>query len=179
MENLKDFASFLNEAVSPQDQETLLHKGKQVTAIVSEIVDYQKKIADLYEKLQELMKGDETFAPMAKSIEVAADRAKEETKDAKEIEAKIEKAQKDYKPRPGSAADYLVKHFEDGAEMTEHEAQIFMQTKEGGDGIYGRGFNRATITSTLEFLVKRGILETERKMNPNSKRMATFYRIKK
>lgn len=178
MVELKSFDSFLNEAVTPEEEKDLLKKGQEVTSIVSDIVSHQNKITELYDKLKELMKDNEVLAPLVKSVELAADRSKEDSAGAKEIEKKIEKTKKDYVPRKGSAAEHLINYLKDKGASTEHKAQEFMAHKSGGDGKNGDGFNRATITSTLEFLVDKGILDKVSKFNPESKRTAWFYIFK-
>jgi ribosomal protein L17 len=212
MVELKSFDSFLNEAVSPEEEKDLLQKGHQVSSIVNEIIAHQKEITDLYDKLKDLMKDNEILAPLAKSVKLAADRSKEDSIDAKEIGQKIEKTEKEYKPKenspapketnadenpegyknwerktkkeyvptPGSAAEYLLDYLEDARETTEHKAQEHMRLvrKPNRYGPNGYGFNRGTVTSTLEFLVDRGVLDKVSKLNPESKRTAWFYILK-
>lgn len=195
MVELKSFDSFLNEAVSPEEEKDLLQKGHQVSSIVNEIIAHQKEITDLYDKLKELMKDNEILAPLAKSVELAADRSKEDSIDAKEIGQKIEKTEKEYEPKedslspkdtekktkkeylptPYSAASYLLDYLRKTRETTEHKAQEHMRLIRKPNGY---GFNRGTVTSTLEFLVDRGVLDKVSKLNPESKRTAWFYILK-
>lgn len=177
MIELKSFDNFLNEAVSPDEAKELLRKGQTVTNIVSEIVTHQRKIAELYDKLKELVKGDEIMAPLAKSIEVAADKAKEDTKDAEQIEDKIEKAKKDYVPREGSAASAILKYLEDNGETTLPE----LVRKFGGgpwkneDG--NPAWNHATVSTSVEYMLNKGKIKKENKRNAKTNRMANFYSI--
>jgi predicted nuclease with TOPRIM domain len=177
MQHLKDFGLFLNEAVSQEEQKDLFNKGKKISGIIEKIAEHQEKIAELYDQLKELMKGDENLEPIAKDVEVAAAKAKEEEKEARELEDKFEKVKKEYKPRPGSASEAILKYLESADEATMPE---LMRKFGGGPWKRTDGqpvWNNATVVSSVEYLLDKGKIKVENKRNPATNRMANFYSI--
>ncbi|MCK9447090.1 hypothetical protein M0Q50_09590 [bacterium] len=73
---------------------------------------------------------------------------------------------KSYVPRPGSCPDKMIKLLSDGKKYSS--TQLFDLIK---------GFNGATVQSTMEFLVDKGIINKVRELNPLSNRMAYMYSI--
>lgn len=177
MQHLKNFDIFLNEAVSQDEQKDLFSKGKEISMIIDKIVDHQEKIAELYDQLKKLMAGDENLETIAKEVEVAAAKAKEDGKEARDIEHKLEKVKKEYKPRPGSAAEAILNYLEQVDEVTMPE----LIRKFGGgpwkkeDG--SPAWNNATVVSAVEYLLDKGKVSVKNKRNPRTNRMANFYSI--
>lgn len=177
MIELKSFDSFLTEAVEPHEEETLLSKGKEIASIVEEITSLQKKVSDLYDKLKEVVSGDNALEPVVKA---AAAKAKEETKDIIDFGDKVEKIKKDYVPRPGTAAAAILEYLGEDKEATEPQLiRMFGQGSPFRQDKDHPRWNSVTISTTISFLVEKGKLTRERKRNPESNRMAYFYSVKK
>lgn len=177
---LKSFDTYLNEAVTPDEEKELLKKGQDITEIVNETVSHQNKISELYDKLKELIKDNEVLEPISKAVTAASAKSKEDAKGAEEIKSEIQKNKKEYTPRPGSASEAIINFLEKNGEATEPEL-----LKEFGGGPFAklpngnRAWNFATVSTSISFLVEKGKLNKERKRNPKSNRMAYFYSLKK